>query len=146
MWKTWPMDDDAELPDWQPLTAGLARRSLAADDATGWFEPLYAAGRSGSVKMPWDRPAANPLLAAAVREMDADGRSVVVVGCGLGRDAEEVARHGFRTTAFDVSASAKEWSLAPYNRCRHRSVRRGRPGSREKQRPPDGCDDASTWA
>jgi hypothetical protein len=57
-------DRGAGLPDWQPLTAELAGRSLAADDPTGWFEPLYAAGRSGTIKMPWDRPA-NPLLVAA---------------------------------------------------------------------------------
>jgi hypothetical protein len=30
----------------------------------------------------------------------------VVVGCGLGADAEFVARHGFATTAFDISATA----------------------------------------
>jgi 2-polyprenyl-3-methyl-5-hydroxy-6-metoxy-1,4-benzoquinol methylase len=33
-------------------------------------------------------------------------RSAVVVGCGLGQDAEEVARRGFRTIASDVSPSA----------------------------------------
>jgi SAM-dependent methyltransferase len=94
------------LPDWQPLTAELAERSLAADDPTGWFEPLYAAARSGTVKMPWDRAAASPPLVDALAELEAEGRTAVVVGCGLGQDAEEVARRGFRTTAFDVSASA----------------------------------------
>lgn len=98
-------DPDAGLPDWQPLTAELAERSLAAGDPTGWFEPLYAAARSGTVKMPWDRPA-NPLLVAALSDIRADGRRAVVVGSGLGQDAEQVARHGFRTTAFDVSSSA----------------------------------------
>ena len=34
------------------------------------------------------------------------GRSAVVVGCGLGADAEFVAAHGFATTAFDISATA----------------------------------------
>jgi SAM-dependent methyltransferase len=99
-------DPDAALPDWQPLTAELVERSLAAGDPTGWFEPLYAAARSGTVKMPWDRPAANPLLAAALSKVRADGRRGMVVGCGLGQDAEDVARRGFCTTAFDVSPSA----------------------------------------
>jgi SAM-dependent methyltransferase len=100
------VEERPSLPDWEPLTAELAERSLAADDPTGWFEPLYAAGRSGTVKMPWDRPAANRLLVAALGEVTADGRTAVVVGCGLGEDAEELARRGFRTTAFDVSPSA----------------------------------------
>ena len=33
-------------------------------------------------------------------------RTAVVVGCGLGEDAEELARRGFRTTAFDVAPTA----------------------------------------
>ena len=37
------MAEKDALPNWQPLTAELAERSLAADDPTGWFEALYAA-------------------------------------------------------------------------------------------------------
>jgi SAM-dependent methyltransferase len=33
----------------------------------------------------------------------------IVVGCGLGDDAEELTRRGFAVTAFDVSPSAIEW-------------------------------------
>ncbi|MCU7728993.1 class I SAM-dependent methyltransferase [Actinoplanes sp. KI2] len=105
-WQGGVVAEKDALPDWQPLTAELAKRSLAADDPTGWFEPLYAAGRSGSVKMPWERRAASPPLVDALAQMKAEGRTAVVVGCGLGQDAEEVARRGFRTTAFDVSPSA----------------------------------------
>jgi SAM-dependent methyltransferase len=36
----------------------------------------------------------------------ADGRRALVVGCGLGRDAEFVAGLGFATTAFDISDTA----------------------------------------
>ena len=34
------------------------------------------------------------------------GRRAVVVGCGLGADSEHLARHGWRTTAFDISPAA----------------------------------------
>jgi SAM-dependent methyltransferase len=37
------------------------------------------------------------------------GRKALKIGCGLGDDAEELARRGFRTTAFDISASAIAW-------------------------------------
>jgi SAM-dependent methyltransferase len=36
----------------------------------------------------------------------ADGQTGLVVACGLGDDAEELARRGYRVTAFDVSPTA----------------------------------------
>ncbi len=36
-------------------------------------------------------------------------RSALVVGCGLGDDAEALADLGFRVTAFDVSPTAIQW-------------------------------------
>jgi SAM-dependent methyltransferase len=95
-----------EIAGWQPLSAKLVERALAAGDPTGWFEPLYAAGRAGTVQMPWDRAVPFPFLMTALPEAAAAGQTAVVVGCGLGADAEELARRGFRTTAFDVSPSA----------------------------------------
>jgi len=38
------------------------------------------------------------------------GRRAVVVGCGLGDDAVELARRGFEVTAFDVSETAVRWA------------------------------------
>jgi len=60
--------------------------------------------------MPWDRDDPNPQLAAWAEEvgLDGTGRSAVVVGCGLGADAEFLARSGFATTGFDVAPSAIE--------------------------------------
>ena len=37
------------------------------------------------------------------------GQRALVVGCGLGDDAEELARRGFAVTAFDISRTAIEW-------------------------------------
>lgn len=39
-----------------------------------------------------------------------EGLSAVVVGCGLGDDAEALAAAGFAVTAFDVSGSAIAWA------------------------------------
>ena len=51
---------------------------------------------------------ANPNLVAWLERehVEGTGKSALVVGCGLGDDAEELSRRGFRVTAFDVSASA----------------------------------------
>lgn len=89
---------------------GLAAESLADGDPTGWFERLYAHAAAGEATVPWDRGEPNALLVGWAGRGVADGGGVgkraLVVGCGLGRDAEFVAGLGFRTTAFDVSPTA----------------------------------------
>ncbi len=89
----------------------LARESLAGGDATGWFETLYrqAAGDPGGIS--WADLAPNPNLTAWLdrEHVAGGGRRALKVGCGLGDDAEELARRGFVVTAFDVSPTAVEW-------------------------------------
>jgi SAM-dependent methyltransferase len=93
------------MRSWDAESARLAARALAAGRPTAWFEELYAAGVRAEITMPWDRAHPSPLLARWLSR-SGQGRSAVVVGCGLGADAEFVARHGFATTAFDISATA----------------------------------------
>ena len=86
----------------------LAAESLARDDPTGWFERLYAEAAEGKAIVPWDRGSPNPLLVGWTRQsgLDGAGRRALVVGCGLGSDAEHIAALGFHTTAFDIAKSA----------------------------------------
>jgi SAM-dependent methyltransferase len=97
-----------ESINWEEEAERLASRALAAGDATGWFEQLYAAGAGGRVPVPWSRRDAHPLFVdwAQRRAVRGEGRRAVVVGCGLGADAEYTARLGFDTTGFDISATA----------------------------------------
>jgi SAM-dependent methyltransferase len=94
--------------DWADQASRLAGRSLANDDPTGWFDRLYAAAVAGEVAMPWDRDQPNPMLVewARDRELSGEGRRALVVGCGLGADAEYVAGLGFDTDAFDIAETA----------------------------------------
>ena len=76
------------------------------EEATGWFERLYVAAELGEAEVPWDRGGPNPLLVEwAQRRRPAGGRALVI-GSGLGDDAEYVAGLGFETTAFDISETA----------------------------------------
>ncbi len=86
----------------------LASQYLAKGDPTGWFEQLYREAESGQSAIPWADRQPNPNLVAFWRQhpIAAAGRAALKVGCGLGDDAEQLAAWGFRTTAFDVSASA----------------------------------------
>jgi SAM-dependent methyltransferase len=93
------------MREWDAESARLAARALAAGRPTAWFEELYAAGARAEITMPWDRARPAPLLADWLSG-SGEGRTAVVVGCGLGADAEFVAGHGFATTAFDISATA----------------------------------------
>lgn len=73
-----------------------------------WFEDIYAGSDTTGQGVPWAKLVPAPLL---VRWLDTapprrPGERVLVVGCGLGDDAAELARRGCRVTAFDVSASA----------------------------------------
>lgn len=102
--------------EWPQEADRLARHALADGDPTGWFERLYGAADQGSVSMPWDRSAPHPLLAqwAADSGLVGNGRSAVVVGAGLGADAEFLAQLGFRTTAFDISHTAVRLARSRY--------------------------------
>ncbi|HWI70881.1 MAG TPA: class I SAM-dependent methyltransferase [Baekduia sp.] len=92
----------------EPSTDRLAAEALAKGDPTGWFEPLYAASERAGTAPPWDRDTPRPLLRqwAEERDIRGDGLRAVVVGAGLGADAEYVASLGFDTLAFDISATA----------------------------------------
>lgn len=83
----------------------LAAASIADGDDTGWFETLYAAADRGDATVPWADLTPNPHVVAELAGSTGDGRALVI-GCGLGDDAEHVASHGFTTVAFDVSPTA----------------------------------------
>jgi SAM-dependent methyltransferase len=98
-----PQPDDPDL-----YARRLAGEALAAGEPTGWFERLYAAAEAGRAVVPWDRGIPHQLLVgwAGASGLEGTGKRALVVGCGLGEDAEFVAALGFDTVAFDVSASA----------------------------------------
>jgi len=77
----------------------------------GWFEELYAQANGDASIIPWADLIPNPNLAAWLdkHKIRGEGRKALKIGCGLGDDAEELARRGFDTTAFDISPSAIAW-------------------------------------
>jgi 2-polyprenyl-3-methyl-5-hydroxy-6-metoxy-1,4-benzoquinol methylase len=87
------------------------KQHLDRGDATGWFEIVYAGAEGEGDRVPWACQAARPAFDSWLRTHDisGNGRRALVVGCGLGDDAEELARRGFEVTAFDVSPSAIAW-------------------------------------
>ena len=86
----------------------LAAEFLRKGDPTGWFEALYKEGEAGKSVVPWaDRGANSGLLEFwSAKPQATEGRKALVVACGLGDDAEQLAEWGFETTAFDIAETA----------------------------------------
>jgi SAM-dependent methyltransferase len=100
--------DVTQRDEAEEIASQMAAEAIAAGDPTGWFEQLYAAAAAGQTVVPWDRGAPSRYLTqwATARALDGAGRTAVVVGCGLGDDAEFIAGLGFQTLAFDISPTA----------------------------------------
>lgn len=81
-------------------------------DTYDWFEPLYAKASGDTSQVPWALSGAVPYLTNWLSQngVDGAGQSAAVVGCGLGDDAEALAKAEFEVTAFDVSPSAIAWA------------------------------------
>ncbi|MDP9402034.1 MAG: class I SAM-dependent methyltransferase [Actinomycetota bacterium] len=95
-------------PD-RTLARRLASEALASGQPLAWFEPLYLASEAGGPAVPWADMAPNPELRAWSRSgrspHDGGGRALVV-GCGLGDDAELLDSLGYDVVAFDVAPTA----------------------------------------
>ncbi len=95
------------MTDWDELADRLGVAAVADGAPTRWFEELWSAADRGEVSTPWNRSAPHWALAQwTAAGVTGAGRRAVVVGAGLGADAEHLATLGFATTAFDISATA----------------------------------------
>jgi 2-polyprenyl-3-methyl-5-hydroxy-6-metoxy-1,4-benzoquinol methylase len=86
----------------------LAEQALAAGNPLEWFDRLYGLAESGQASVPWADRVVNPnLIHLYERFKDRlPCSTVLVVGCGLGDDAEYFAALNFKVTAFDISVTA----------------------------------------
>lgn len=90
----------------------LAEDAHARGDDTAWLEPFYAAAAQDTGNIPWAREEPNAYLVEWLDARESHSGRALVVGCGLGNDAEELARRGYDVTAFDISQSAVSWAQA----------------------------------
>jgi 2-polyprenyl-3-methyl-5-hydroxy-6-metoxy-1,4-benzoquinol methylase len=87
----------------------LANQSL--DQPTAWFETVYAQSQGDTNQIPWAKLTPNPYLENWLNTYTPtrEKPSAVVIGCGLGDDAEAIAAKGYQVTAFDISPTAVNW-------------------------------------
>ena len=89
----------------------LATEALEQEQPSAWFEVLYTEAKGDTAKIPWAKLAPHPYLQDWLTNHQpfASGQKAVVIGCGLGDDAEALAHRGFEVTAFDISPTAIAW-------------------------------------
>jgi SAM-dependent methyltransferase len=82
-----------------------------SDELATFFNTMYENAHGDAQVIPWVKMAPRPLFREwPEREgLRGEGKRALVVACGLGDDAEELARLGFDVTAFDISPVAIEW-------------------------------------
>lgn len=84
----------------------LAQESIARQDATGWFERLYAEAATGDAIVPWADRTPNPHVVAWLDRQAIHRGRALDIGAGLGDTAADLARRGWDVLAFDVAATA----------------------------------------
>lgn len=112
------------MPRHQVDTRLLIENHLEAGEPTGWFEPLYSLVGRDVGRLPWYAKGPHPYL---VDWLDAPvveppGRRAIVVGCGLGDDAIELARRGYEVTAIDIAPTALRRARSRARRARATSI------------------------
>lgn len=85
--------------------------ATASTDPTGWFDVLYQKAQGDTAQVPWAKLTPHPYLQDWLSQQSPlpAPTSALVIGCGLGDDAERLQEYGYSTKAFDVSSTAIAW-------------------------------------
>lgn len=89
----------------------LATDALQKSEPSGWFEVLYSQANGDYSQVPWARLTIHPYVQDWLDTgvIQGENRLALVIGCGLGDDAEALQKRGFQVTAFDISPTAIAW-------------------------------------
>lgn len=107
---------DPDYDEKRARTRELAEEFNERGDPLGWFDALYKESGGDTEKIPWADMEPNRFFKAWSEEtgLKGNGRTALVVGCGLGDDAKYLDDLGFKVTAFDISPTAIGWAKKVY--------------------------------
>ena len=80
------------------------------NDPTGWFDSIYKGANGDFTKVFWADLEPSPYLISWLKEekITKENKTAIVIGCGVGDDAQALSQFGFKVTAFDISPTAIE--------------------------------------
>ena len=86
----------------------MVRSHQERDDPTGWFDSIYSSAKGDHNAVFWADLAPNPYLVEWLENhpVIGAGKKAIAIGCGVGDDAEVMAKYGYEVTAFDIAPSA----------------------------------------
>ncbi|ABA24155.1 Thiopurine S-methyltransferase [Trichormus variabilis ATCC 29413] len=89
----------------------LANEAVQKSEPLAWFEVVYAEAQGDTTQIPWAKLTPHPYLQEWLTNHQPfpSGQKALVIGCGLGDDAEALSKLGFAVTAFDISPTAIAW-------------------------------------
>ena len=100
---------DEKLAEVRARLLKLSESAEADGEPLRWFEELYAGAERDSEEIPWARMEPHPKMVEWIANQPHVQGRALVVGCGLGDDAEWLSVAGFDVTAFDISQSSIDW-------------------------------------
>lgn len=87
-----------------------SKMGVAEEKPNDWFETLYSNSNESGEGVPWANMSPHPIFKDWLDQNKncGEGKTALVIGCGMGDDAIALEQNGFSVTAFDVSESAIE--------------------------------------
>ncbi|MFK5938722.1 MAG: class I SAM-dependent methyltransferase [Sulfurimonas sp.] len=78
------------------------------DDPTGWFNSIYTDAEGDHKNVFWADLETSPYLLSWLEDnkLHTKSKKAIVIGCGVGDDAEALSTHGYKVTAFDIAPEA----------------------------------------
>lgn len=86
----------------------MVKEFQESDNPLGWFDSIYTDAQGDYKAVFWADLEPSPYLLEWIEkyETNIDGKKAIVIGCGVGDDAEALSAFGYRVTAFDISQEA----------------------------------------
>lgn len=86
----------------------MVRAYQQDDNPLGWFDSIYTDAEGDFSAVFWADLKPSPYLIKWLKNSTSKhiGRKAIVIGCGVGDDAEAISNAGYEVTAFDISPEA----------------------------------------
>jgi 2-polyprenyl-3-methyl-5-hydroxy-6-metoxy-1,4-benzoquinol methylase len=97
------------MKEFDPITYKKMVKSYQdRDNPTGWFDSIYTDAQGDHRAVFWADLEPSPYLLKWLKNcvFKHTGRKAIVIGCGVGDDAETLSEAGYEVTAFDISSEA----------------------------------------